>query len=304
MKKIMTILAAFALTFALAACTNGSDGPIDMVFEEVEATVESVEETRVLVDTELGKIWFSYEDTSALETGDVILVTFESGLAESDPMQGTMVEYEMITEYVEEPLVEEATVVEVTEEAVLVNTELGEIWLSYTDTTELIAGDVIMATFGPELMESYPMQSTMQSYEMITKFVPKLDMTASEILNEVVNKSIEAGVEYGGSMEGVINDDNKQWYLGAGDFPEFLDTAVYAPMMNVDVSLIVVLKVEMDQVEDLEATLWESIDPARMVCVTFDLEEDVVIDSYGDTVILIINKQFEQEIHEQFVALQ
>jgi hypothetical protein len=42
----------------------------------------------------------------------------------------------------------------------------------------------------------------------------------------------------------------------------------------------------------------------RLVCVTFDLEEDVIIDSYGDTVILIINKAFTEEIHDAFVSIQ
>lgn len=239
MKKLMTILAAFAMVFALTACTNVEAGddqvtpePEDKVFETVEARVLQVEDERVLVDTELGKIWFGYSDTTELEMHDVIEVTYESGLMESDPMQGTMESYEMIEEYV-------APV--------------------------------------------------------------KFDLTASEILRSLVNDS---GAEFGGSIEDVITADNQQWFLGAGEYPEFKDSAVYTPMMNVDVSLIVVLKVEMEEVETLKETIMESIDPARLVCVTFDLDEDVVVDSYGDTVVLIINKMYKQEIHDAFIALQ
>ncbi len=298
MKKISLLVVALAAVFALAACSD----KVELV--KMEATVQEVTEGQVLVETEEGQIWFSYDKTSELEAGDVIEVTYDGVLKESDPMQGTMITYKMITEFVEEPEVMEVVVLEVEESRVLVTSELGPIWFDYEDTSDLSVGDVIKATYGPELMESDPMQGVMHSYEMVTKYVEKFDMTASEILNAVVNGAIENGVEYGGSMEGVIDENNQQWYLGAGDYPEFLDTAVYSPMMNVDVSLIVVLKVELDQVEDLKTTIMESIDPLRMICVTFDLEEDVIVDSYGDTVILVINKLYDEEIHDAFVALQ
>ncbi len=298
MRKVNLLFVALAAVFALAACS-------DKVEEvKMEAAVQEVSEGRVLVESEEGPIWFSYEDVSELEAGDVIEVTYDGVLAESNPMQGTMISYKMITEFVPAPEVMEVVVLEVEESRVLVTSELGPIWFSYEDTADLSAGDVIKATYGPELMESDPMQSTMHSYEMVTKFVPKFDMTASEVLNAVLETAIANGVEYGGSMEGVIDENNQQWYLGSGDYPEFLDAAVYAPMMNVDVSLMVVLKVELDQVEDLKTTIMESIDPMRLVCVTFDLEEDVIVDSYGDTVILIINKQYVEEIHDAFVEIQ
>lgn len=237
MKKLLSMMAVVALMFTLTACKedetidNGGE-PIDKVFEQLESRVEEVEEGRILVDSELGKIWFSYENTSDLEAGDIIKVTYESGLMESDPMQGTMVEYEMVTEYVA-PLT--------------------------------------------------------------------IDMTASEIVQHLVH---ESGAEFGGSMEDVITDDNRQWFLGAADYPEFLDSAVYAPMMNVDVSLIVVVQTSYEDAEGLSDLIMESIDPTRLVCVTFDLEEDVVVETYGDWTVLIINKMYKQEIHDAFVSLQ
>lgn len=236
MKKILSIMAAVALVMTLAACKEeiidegGANTPVEDVEVVLEVIIEEVEESRILVNSEIGRIWFSYSDVSELEAGDVIKVTYEDGLAESDPMQGTMISYEMITEYV----------------------------------------------------------------------APNFDLSASEIVQHLVN---ESGAELFG-MEDVITADNQQWFLGAGDYPEFTDSAVFAPMMNVDVSLIVVVKTESLTGEELQALILDSIDPQRLVCVSFDLETDVIVDSYGDTTVLIINKQFTEEIHEAFIALQ
>lgn len=211
-----------------------------------------------------------------------------------------------VTPPVDEVVIEvtlEGIVEELGESAILVNSELGLIWFSSEEEiTEVGVGDLLVITYNDELAESNPMQGSIISYEITQKYVaPSFDITASAILQDVINGS---EVEFGGSMEDVITEDNMQWYLGSNDYPEFLDSAVYTPMMNVDVSLMVVLKVELDEVDALKASILENIDPNRLVCVTFDLETDVVIDSYGDTVILIINKAFTTELHDAFTALQ
>ncbi len=206
---------------------------------------------------------------------------------------------------VEEPVVEvtvEGLVEELAEGKILINSEIGQIWfLSNSSINEIGVGDLINITYKDELAESSPMQGEMISYEMLQKYVaPTIDLSASEIIQNMI---AESGAEFGGSMEDVITEDNQQWYLGALEYPEFLDTAVYTPMMNVDVSLIVVLKVNLEDVESLKETILASIDPNRLICVTFDLETDVVVDSFGDTVILVINKMYKDELHEAFIGL-
>ncbi len=432
MKKILSLVAVLVTVLALAACSVSEDnetGTTPGEGEVIEVVVEEVELDKILVDSENGKIWFTYEDTTELTVGDVIEVTYTEPLAESDPMQGKMDSYVMVEKYVapaldytaseilnkiingsnvemygmedvitadnqqwllgagdypefldaavyypmmgidvsmlvvlevnpedveltketimtsidpnrlvcvtfdleEDVVVDsfgnhvvlvinkafktelhdaflslveeaelgqssfEATVLELNDGEVVLEKEDGQVgFTTEKDISELVVGDLIKVIYEKN-------SNKFVGYEMIQKYTaPSFDLSASEIVQNLVN---ESGVELRG-MEDVITSDNQQWFLGAGDYPEFIDSAVFTPMMNVDVSLIVVMKVELEQVEDLKTTILDSIDPQRLICVSFDLETDVVIDSYGDTVVLIINKQFTEEIHNAFLALQ
>lgn len=126
------------------------------------------------------------------------------------------------------------------------------------------------------------------------------DLTASEILNKMINDS---GAEFGGGFETVIDENNMMTYLGSADYPAFKDSAVYAPMMSIDVTLLVVVQAEnIEDVDTIVEMMIENIDPHRLICVSFEYE-DVAIPHMGDTVALIINPMYKDELAAEFLDI-
>jgi hypothetical protein len=66
------------------------------------------------------------------------------------------------------------------------------------------------------------------------------------------------------------------------------------PMINIDTRVLVIIKAaDKSNVEDIKTKLKENVDPNRVVCVTFSLQ-DVAIESRGDVILLTINTDAEQ----------
>lgn len=114
--------------------------------------------------------------------------------------------------------------------------------------------------------------------------------TASEIADKIFTQS---GVESFG-MSQPISDDNIEFYLGTSDYPVFADAIVVAPMISIDTRVLYVIKAaNKSDIETIKTKLDENIDPARLICVTFAME-DVVIDSRGDIIFMTINSDTDQ----------
>ena len=114
--------------------------------------------------------------------------------------------------------------------------------------------------------------------------------TAADIADKIFT---ESGVENFG-MSQSIEEENMEFYLGSTDYPEFADSIVVTPMISIDTRVLYIIKAaDQGDVEDIKTTLDENIDPNRLICVTFSLE-DVVIDSRGDVVFMTINRNVEQ----------
>ena len=116
--------------------------------------------------------------------------------------------------------------------------------------------------------------------------------SAAEIADRVF---AESGVSFRAPETlGLEDDEDKEFYLGSADYPAFADSVVVAPMIRIDTRLLAVLKAaDKADVEAIKSKLEENIDPNRLICVTFSLE-DVVIDSRGDIIIMTINSDAEQ----------
>jgi len=115
--------------------------------------------------------------------------------------------------------------------------------------------------------------------------------TAAEIAEKIFTQS---GVEPFGMSQSLETDADIELFLGSTDYPEFADSAAVMPMINIDTRVMVIIKVaDKGSVEDFKAKLEENIDPNRVVCVTFSLE-DVAIESRGDVILLTINTDAEQ----------
>ncbi|HEY93803.1 MAG TPA: hypothetical protein G4O15_02540 [Dehalococcoidia bacterium] len=114
--------------------------------------------------------------------------------------------------------------------------------------------------------------------------------TAVEIAEKVFQ---QAEVQsFGMSQE--ISAENMEFYLGSLDYPEFADSIVITPMINIDTRVLYVIKAaNKGDVETIKTKLNDNIDPTKLICVTFSME-DVVIDSRGDVIFMTINSDLEQ----------
>jgi hypothetical protein len=115
--------------------------------------------------------------------------------------------------------------------------------------------------------------------------------TAAEIANKVFAAS---GVENFGMSQNLKTAEDKEYYLGSTDYPAFSEAIAVTPLINLDTRVLVIIKAaDQRKVEDIKTRLRENIDPNRIVCVTFSLE-DVAIESRGEVILLTINTDAEQ----------
>ena len=115
--------------------------------------------------------------------------------------------------------------------------------------------------------------------------------TTAEIVDKVF---AQAKVENFGMTQTLVTSDDYEFFLGSRDYPDIADATAVMPMINIDTRVMIVIKAaNMGDIADLTAKLKENIDPNRVVCVTFTME-DVAIESRGDVVFLTINTDAEQ----------
>ncbi|MFC1958705.1 hypothetical protein ACFLV6_02175 [Chloroflexota bacterium] len=115
--------------------------------------------------------------------------------------------------------------------------------------------------------------------------------TAAEIADKIFT---QAEVEPFGMSQTLEKDEDIEFLLGSTDYPKFADSIVVLPMISIDTRVLYVIKAaNKGDVETIKSKLEENIDPDRLICVTFSLE-DVVIESRGDVVFMTINSKPEQ----------
>jgi hypothetical protein len=115
--------------------------------------------------------------------------------------------------------------------------------------------------------------------------------TAAELVDKIF---AEAGIESFGTAQNLQNDEDIEFYLGSTDYPEFKDAVVVIPMISIDTRVLYVIKTaDKSDAEEIKSKLEQNIDPNRLICVTFTLE-DVVIESRGDVIFMTINSDPEQ----------
>jgi hypothetical protein len=115
--------------------------------------------------------------------------------------------------------------------------------------------------------------------------------TAAEIAGKVFTA---ADVEPFGMEQNLTTDEDKAFFLGSSDYPAFSDAVAVMPMINIDTRVLVIVKAaDQGDVEKIKSSLGENVDPNRVVCVTFSLD-DVAIESRGDVVLMTINTDAEQ----------
>jgi hypothetical protein len=128
--------------------------------------------------------------------------------------------------------------------------------------------------------------------------------TAGEIADKIFEKS---DVTFRAPERlSLDKDEDREFYLGTSDYPEFADSVAVVPMIRIDTRLLVIIKASnKGDIEDIKSRLQENIDPNRLVCVTFSLE-DVVIENRGNVIFMTINSDVEEKaaLTEAFMTIQ
>jgi putative lipoprotein len=157
----------------------------------------------------------------------------------------------------------------------------GELWFTTDTTYAVITGD-------------NPTEVDLVLKRVVAETPPVEDAlagTAAEIADKIF---AQAGVESFGMTQSLATDDAREFYLGSKDYPEFADSAAVTPMINLDTRMLHIIKAaNKGDVEIIKTKLEENIDPNRLVCVTFTLE-DLVIESRGLVIFMTINSDAEQ----------
>lgn len=110
--------------------------------------------------------------------------------------------------------------------------------------------------------------------------------TAAEIAGKIFT---EAKVEPFGETRSLQSAEDITYFLGSTNYPTFSDTAVVQPMISIDARILYVLEVASDgEAADVVKQLEADVDPTKLICVTFTME-DVVIDSRGTVVFMVID---------------
>ena len=116
--------------------------------------------------------------------------------------------------------------------------------------------------------------------------------TADEIADKIF---AESGVTFRAPERlSLDKNENREFYLGSTNYPEFADSVAVVPMIRIDTRLLVIIKAaNKGDIDTIKTALKENIDPNRLVCVTFS-PEDVVIENRGNVIFMTINSDAGQ----------
>ena len=116
--------------------------------------------------------------------------------------------------------------------------------------------------------------------------------TADEIADKIF---AESGVTFRAPERlSLEKDEDREFYLGSTNYPEFEDSVAVVPMIRIDTRVLYVIKAtNKGDIDTIKTVLKENIDPSRLICVTFSLE-DVVIENRGEVIFMTINSDAEQ----------
>ncbi|MDO5601768.1 MAG: hypothetical protein Q4G07_03270 [Oscillospiraceae bacterium] len=126
-----------------------------------------------------------------------------------------------------------------------------------------------------------------------------IEGTAEEILNQVYEKVPADQLPM--TMVGPIEADMSEYYLGVSA-DRYKEAASGDAMINaVAHSVCVVRANSVDDVDALKKDIEAGADPRKWICVE---AEKVIVDSIGDTVILIMSDAATADaVHEAFLSL-
>lgn len=128
--------------------------------------------------------------------------------------------------------------------------------------------------------------------------VPEITGTLEEIMEQLYEGMAESKPN---TVITVVTDENMKYYLGTADV-EFAEAIASEPMISSIAHSVVILRVtEGTDIEDVKTKIKENVDGRKWICVGVE-EDEIVVDSIGNLVVLIMDKDYET-IHQNFINL-
>lgn len=134
----------------------------------------------------------------------------------------------------------------------------------------------------------------------------KLDGSLEEIMERIYETADvdENFREYtkSGLYNDVVTAERAEYYLGKADL-EFEEALASEPVMQPGAYSLVLVRVkEGADIEQLKNDIRENINPMKWICVGVQ-EENIIVDSIGDVVFLVMSDDQAKPLHEAFLAL-
>jgi len=100
-----------------------------------------------------------------------------------------------------------------------------------------------------------------------------------------------------------VNEENVEYYLGSADIEFESALASESGVGSIAHSVVLVRAKSNQDVEKLKKDIKESINPRKWICVSVE-ENNVIVDSIGDLVILIMDNSYPETLHNNFKNLK
>lgn len=133
-----------------------------------------------------------------------------------------------------------------------------------------------------------------------------LDGSLEELINQIyetadIDDNFKEYVESGMFFD-ELTQDNTEYHLGKSDI-EFEEALASEPMIQPGAYSLVLVRVkEGADVEAIKNEIKENVNPFKWICVGV-AEENVIVDSIGDIIFLVMSDDQAKNLHEAFLGL-
>jgi len=131
----------------------------------------------------------------------------------------------------------------------------------------------------------------------------KADSILDGDLSTIVQKIYEGTeIELPNTADTLLTEENEAYYIGTTD-ALYTEGLASEPMMSSIAHSVVLLRVEDGaDIDQIKADIKAKVDPRKWICVGVE-QENVVVDSIGNLVILIMSEN-STALHDAFKALE
>lgn len=106
-----------------------------------------------------------------------------------------------------------------------------------------------------------------------------------------------------GTMNEEVTAERAEYFLGKADI-EFEEALASEPMIQPGAySLVLVRAKDGADIEKIKTDIKENINPNKWICVGVS-EENIIVDSIGDIIFLVMSDNGAKPLHEAFLALE